>query len=204
MSKNSRARTRNGGGTEPVTGTETETAKRDDPLGRVLGYCVAVVAILGIPSGLYGYYAGEHAKRVQTTFEFYKDFRTDNFQKKYQAMTNRADAKADIIKGLMDKYRGNPEERDRQVLEAVKGLIATEDGLKNTSEVLLFFDVLATCVNTSLCDRNAAVTLFKLPALEFASAYGPYIMHIRYAYGNETFGTGLFQTRAMETEWSIF
>jgi hypothetical protein len=198
MSKNKLAHSGGDGVTKP------ESVVPDDLLGRVLGYFVAVVAILGIPSGLYGYFSGEHTKRVQNTFEFYKDFRSPGIQDKYQTMINRHDEKASTIANLMEQYRGNVPERDRQVLEVINEFVESGDGLKNMSTVLLFFDGLATCVNSSLCNHNAAVALFNLPAREFASAYGPYIMFIREKYKNEKYGTGLFQTRALETEWSIF
>ena len=78
------------------------------------------------------------------------------------------------------------------------------EGAKDISSVLFFFDGLAACVNSSLCDNNAAVTLFNLSAREFASAYGPYILYIRDKYKNEKYGTGVFQTRALKTRCSIF
>jgi hypothetical protein len=179
-------------------------ATRDDRVGRVLGYCVAVVAILGIPIGLCGYYAGEHAKRVQNTFEFYKDFRSQAFQDKYQALIGAADEKAAVIDGIMTEFRENAPDRDRKVLEVVTGFTESNNGVKNLSTALLFFDGLAACVNNGLCDRNAAVTLFNVPARDLASAYGPYILFVRARFNNKTYGTGLFQTRALDSEWSFF
>lgn len=178
---------------------------REDLLGRRLSYCVAVVAILGIPIGLCGYYAAEHAKRVQNTFEFYKDFRSQAFQDKYQVLITLAEDKSDDIDRLMNQHRDNVPERDRLVLEVVTGYAESNNGGKNLSAALLFFDGLVACVNSGLCDRNAAVALFNGPARDLASAYGPYIVFIRGKYrNNQKYGTGLFQTRALETEWSIF
>jgi hypothetical protein len=165
---------------------------------------VAVVAILGIPVGLCGYYAAEHTKRVQNTFEFYKDFRSQAFQDKYQALIGAADEKAAVIDGVMVELRDNVTERDRKVLEVVAGFAESNNGVKNLSAALLFFDGMAACVTNALCDRNATVALFNVPARELASAYGPYILFIRERYNNQKYGTGLFQTRALETEWSVF
>ena len=53
-------------------------------LARVLSYLVAITTILGIPIGLYGYYAPQQANRVNRTFDFYKDFRGDGLQKGFQ------------------------------------------------------------------------------------------------------------------------
>jgi len=183
---------------------KSETPRSDDPLGRILGYCVALVAILGISAGLYGYYSGEHSKRVQNTFEFFKEFRTEGVLGKYQALIDRYNEKADFIKNLMVQHRENVQERDRLVLESIQALIAKADGLEEFSAVLLFFDQLAACVENSLCDNNSAVALFNLPAREFASAYGPYIVSIRDRYKNTEYGTGLFKTRALATRWSLF
>ena len=185
-------------------GRATKPVVREDRFGRILGYCVAVVAILGIPAGLCGYFAGEHTKRVQNTFEFYKDFRSQAFQEKYQTLINLAEKKDDEIDRIMTGLRDNVPERDRKVLGVIIEIAETGDGPKNMSAALLFFDGLAACVNKGLCDRNAAVALFNGPSGDLASAYGPYILYIRAKYRNEKYGTGLFQTRALETEWSVF
>ena len=185
-------------------GRTTNPVAREDRLGRVLGYCVAVVAILGIPIGLSGYYAGEHTKRVQNTFEFYKDFRSQAFQEKYQSLINVAEIKDGEIDRIMTQFRDNVAERDRKVLEIVVDIAEAGDAPKNMSAALLFFDGLAACVSNGLCDRNAAVALFNVPSRELASDYGPYILYIRAKYQNGKYGTGLFQTRALETEWSVY
>ena len=52
-------------------------------MARVLSYLVAITTILGIPIGLYGYYASQQANRVNRTFDFYKDFRGDGLQKDF-------------------------------------------------------------------------------------------------------------------------
>jgi hypothetical protein len=186
------------------SGRAAKGAAREDRLGRILGNCVAVVAILGIPIGLCGYYAGEHTKRVQNTFEFYKDFRSQAFQDKYQALINGAEKKDDEIDRIMTRLRDNVQERDQQVIAVITELAEAGDAPKNMSAALLFFDGLAACVKDGLCDRNAAVALFQGPSRELASAYGPYILFIRAKYKNDKYGTGLFQTRALEIEWSVF
>lgn len=186
-----------------VAHTEKPTV-REDRLARILGYCVALVAILGIPSGLWGYFAGEHGKRVQNTFEFYKDFRSQAFQDKYQALVNAMEKKDEAIDRIMSDLRDNVAERDKQVLAVIVEVAEAGDMPKNMSTALLFFDGLAACVKNGLCDRNAAGALFQVPSRELGSYYGPYILFIRAKYGNEKYGTGLFQTRALETEWSLF
>jgi len=63
---------------------DTAPRSRGDVLARVLSYLVAVTMILGIPIGLYGYYASQQANRVNRTFDFYRDFRGDGPAKGFQ------------------------------------------------------------------------------------------------------------------------
>jgi hypothetical protein len=105
---------------------------------------------------------------VQNTFEFYKDFRSQNFQDKYQGLMTLADEKIDDIDRLMTQHRDNVPERDRLVLDVIKGYTEVNNGYKNLSAALLFFDGLVACVKSRLCDRNAAVALFNGPAHDLA------------------------------------
>ena len=87
--------------------------------------------MLGIPTGLYGYYSGEHSKRVQNTFEFFKEFRSEEVLGKYQALIDRYNEKADYIKNLMVEHRDNVQERDKLVLSPFKRLSPRQMGLRN-------------------------------------------------------------------------
>lgn len=178
--------------------SSSEASAAPDPITRILGYLVAIAAILGIPGGLYGFFSAEHAKRVEKTFEFYSEFRGEAFQKNWSYLIGKWNAQADEVKKLTD---ANDQEGIRKLASAIA---MDEAGRKSFEEVLGFFDGLAACVETSLCDGNSAAALLRLPASDFASAFGPHIIFVRKMFGNTEYGTGLFQTRALERRWSLF
>ena len=79
-----------------------------DVLARVLSYLVAITTILGIPIGLYGYYASQQANRVNRTFDFYKDFRGDGLQKDFSLLVTRWNEKSAQADGFLksDDFTG--------------------------------------------------------------------------------------------------
>ena len=83
--------------TDDTTRTdETTRRSRGDVLARVLSYLVAITTILGIPIGLYGYYASQQANRVNRTFDFYRDFRGDGLQNPNMLTTEFVPAKETV------------------------------------------------------------------------------------------------------------
>jgi hypothetical protein len=177
----------------------SSTDKNDkDPLGRILSYLVAISTIIGIPAGLYGYFSSQHDKRVEKTFEFYKTFRSAELEKNWSLLIGRWNNNAKEARALI--AQGKTAEFDDFVI----GLVAEAPGPGAMEHVLSFFDELSACVSNSLCDGNTAYALFKEPAHQFAGAYGPYVLHVRQEFGNQKYGTGLFQTRALERTLDIF
>jgi hypothetical protein len=79
-----------------------------DVLARVLSYLVAITTILGIPIGLYGYYASQQTNRVNRTFDFYKDFRGDGLQKDFSLLVTRWNEKSAQADGFLksDDFTG--------------------------------------------------------------------------------------------------
>ena len=174
------------------------TRPPDDRLSRILTNLVAVAAILGIPSGLYGYFASAHAQRVDKTFAFYQDFRSTDFQTKYLLLMGRWNAKADQAAQLT---KAGDQDGLRKLESAV---VADADGQAAFNQVMLLFDGLSACVDNGLCDNNAAASLLRQPAAEIASALGSHIAYVRKTHGNTTYGSGIFKTRALEKSWSVF
>ena len=178
--------------------SRNDQKRRDDRVGRILSYFVAISTIIGIPAGLYAYYAGQHAKRVEATFEFYKTYRSDAFQAQWTVLTSRWNAQAAKERQL--QQAGD----DAALLKLETSLVSDPAGQKAIDAVTAFFDELSACVDYSLCDNNAAVALFQGPATQIAGAFGSYILGVRETYDNKTYGTGLFKTRARQTRWSLF
>lgn len=175
-------------------------AKRqeNDALGRILSYLVALATIVGIPAGLYGYFAGQHVKRVEKTFDFYKSFRSDPVQKQFGLLVARWNAASDKLKTLTDQNN------DEEIRELATSLVADQEGGTAFEEVLSFFDDLSACVEASLCDRNAAVAVLQKPASQVGSMFGSHILYVRDKYGNEEYGTGVFRIRALKKEITLY
>jgi hypothetical protein len=176
----------------------SDASKRDDPLGRILSYLVAITTIIGIPAGLYGYYSNQHDKRVEKTFEFYRTFRADSLQKDWSLLVGRWNAKAQEAQTLV--RQGNQPAFEKFVIL----LVDDKEGAPAMEHVLSFFDELTACVSNSLCDQNTAYALFEEPARQFAGAYGTYVLHIRQQFNNGQYGSGLFQSRSLRKTISFF
>jgi len=167
----------------------------DTRFGLILSYLVAISTVIGIPAGLYGYFASQHDKRVETTFEFYKQFRADAFQQDWTLLITRWNANAADAQGRVAQG-------DMQGLQnLVVSLVSDDKGSAAMERVLSFFDELSACVENALCDHNAAYGLLKDQAEQMADAYGPYIVFIRDKYKNVNYGSGLIKARALTKEF---
>jgi len=172
--------------------------KENDSLGRILSYLVAISTIIGIPAGLYGYFSGQHDSRVEKTFEFYSNFRSGELEKDWSLLIGRWNDRAKEAQALV------AQNKHAEYAQFVRSIVGESGGPAAMERILSFFDELIACVSNSLCDNNTAYALFKEPAYQFASAYGSYVIYIRQEFDNKKYGTGLFQTRALEKSMSIF
>ena len=168
-------------------------------LTQILSFLVSISTIIGIPVGLYGYFSSQHKDRVGATFQFYKEFRSEQTQKDWSLLINRWNAKAQDARTIVRS--GN----DKELSDFVETLVSDSDGSAAMERVLSLFDEMSACVDNSLCDRNAAYALLKVPADEFAAAFGPHIFLIRKEFGNDQYGVGLLRLRAIKkTTLSLF
>ncbi len=169
---------------------------RGDRLSRVLSYLVAITTILGIPVGLYGYYSSQLASRVDRTFDFYKDFRSDTLQKDFSFLVEQWNAKAADVEALLAK---NDEPGLAQLVAA---LLQTDQAQTALAQLVLFFDETYSCVDKSLCDNNAAYALLKNPADQIFVMYGSYLTAVR--QHNPNYATGILKVRALtKTRWLL-
>ena len=140
-----------------------------DVLARLLSYLVAVTTILGIPIGLYGYYASQQANRVNRTFDFYKHFRADGLQNDFSLLVTQWNEKSAQADGFLksDDFTG--------LSQLAASLLQTDETQTALSRLILFFDEAYSCVDKSLCDNNAAFALLQNPADQIFSMYGSYL-----------------------------
>jgi hypothetical protein len=166
-----------------------------DVLARLLSYLVAVTTILGIPIGLYGYYASQQANRVNRTFDFYKDFRGDGLQKDFSLLVTRWNEKSAQADGFLksDDFTG--------LSQLAASLLQTDETQTALSRLILFFDEAYSCVDKSLCDNNAAFALLQNPADQIFSMYGSYLETVRQQHPN--YADGIVKVRAMTKSWSL-
>jgi hypothetical protein len=168
---------------------------RGDRLSRLLSYLVAITTILGIPVGLYGYYSSQQANRVNRTFDFYKDFRSDTLQKDFSLLVEQWNAKAADVEALLEK---NDESGLGQL---VTSLLQSDEAQTALAQLVLFFDETYSCVDKALCDNNAAFALLKNPADQIFFMYGSYLTTVR--QHNPNYATGILKVRALTKTWSF-
>ena len=175
--------------------SKTEPPSRSDGLSRVLSYLVAITTILGIPVGLYGYYSSQQANRVNRTFDFYKDFRSDTLQKDFSLLVEQWNAKAADVEALLEK---NDEAGLGQL---VTSLLQSDEAQTALAQLVLFFDETYSCVDKALCDNNAAFALLKNPADQIFYMYGSYLTTVR--QHNPNYATGILKVRGLSKSWSL-
>jgi hypothetical protein len=172
----------------------TPRRTRGDVLARVLSYLVAITTILGIPVGLYGYYASQQANRVNRTFDFYKDFRGDTLQKDFGLLVTQWNEKSTEVDGLLknDDFAG--------LSRLASSLLQSDEVQGSLSRLVLFFDEAYSCVDKSLCDNNAAFALLQNPADQIFSMYGSYLTTVRQQH--PSYADGIVKVRTLTKAWS--
>jgi hypothetical protein len=180
---------------EPRADGDTPRRSRGDVLPKVLSYLVAITTILGIPIGLYGYYASQQANRVNRTFDFYKDFRGDGLQKDFSLLVVRWNEKSAQVDGFLknDDYAG--------LSQLAESLLQGDEAQTALSHLVLFFDEANSCVEKSLCDNDAAFALLQNPADQIFSMYGSYLQTVRQQH--PTYADGIVKVRALTKAWSL-
>lgn len=168
---------------------------RSDVLSRILSYLVAITTIFGIPVGLYGYYSSQQANRVNRTFDFYKDFRSDTLQKDFSLLVEQWNAKSAEVEALLEK---NDEAGLGQL---VASLLQGDEAQTALAQLILFFDETYSCVDKALCDGNAAFALLKDPANQIFFMYGSYLATVR--QHNPSYATGILKVRSLTKTWSL-
>lgn len=168
---------------------------RGDALARVLSYLVAITTILGIPIGLYGYYASQQANRVNRTFDFYKDFRGDALQKDFSLLVVQWNEKSAQVNEFIknDDYAG--------LSQLAESLLQSDEAQTALTRLVLFFDEANSCVEKSLCDNNAAFALLQNPADQIFSMYGSHLQTIRQQH--PSYADGIVKVRALTKTWSL-
>jgi len=182
--------------TEHATPTEHAAPRpRGDAFSRILSALVAITTILGIPVGLYGYYASQQASRVDRTFEFYKDFRGDTLQKGFSLLVEQWNAKAAEVEALLAK------DDEAGLGQLVTSLLQSDEAQTALAQLVLFFDETYSCVDKALCDNNAAFALLKDPANQIFFMYGSYLTTVR--KHNPNYATGILKVRGLSKTWSL-
>jgi hypothetical protein len=128
--RGSASRDRRAAGRRP----QIDPRPRGDVFSRILSALVAITTILGIPVGLYGYYASQQASRVDRTFEFYKDFRGDTLQRGFSLLVEQWNAKAAEVEALLAK------DDQAGLGQLVVSLLQSDEAQTALAQLVLFFD----------------------------------------------------------------
>jgi hypothetical protein len=163
---------------------------------RWLSRLVAIATILGIPFALYGYYSSQHATRLDRTFEFYKDFRGETLAKDFGLLAEAWNAKSAEVTQLkaQSDYDG--------LAQLAASILQGDDAQDALTQLIIFFDEMYSCVDSSLCDQDTTIALLQEPANEIFTMYGSYLIDKRKI--NPNYANGIVKIRNLKKTWSLF
>jgi hypothetical protein len=154
--------------------------KRLLQLGKVTG---AVSFLIAAPYALVQYIQARDAGRVEQTLAMFRMYNTAPFSG-YREKFTKALAKN---KDLIEKAAADAE----AFREAQVKVLQQEDIEAETLMLFDFFDGVAVCVDSRLCDEPTAVKLFKPRAADIYVNLYQYMMERRGKDGTREFGQGV-------------
>jgi hypothetical protein len=175
------------------------TADRPHAVDRFLSRAVALVAIVTMPAGLFGYYQHQHERRVETTLDLYRSFKNGEPQKNWSFLATLWTQQSQVVENALKE-----KDKDTALLNITSDIIDQKAGAPALAQVLSFFEEVSTCVENSLCDYNAAHALFHNLAHECTGYFGSYILDKRNRPGYQHYADGLIKVNKMIKRPSLF
>lgn len=143
-----------------------------------------VAVILGGTWTLYQYSEHRYEGRVKETLDYVKQYDEgvlrDARNKVYEMWQN---VDEEYKKILLDKSIS-----DNEFTDFVVKIILKNNTSASILDILDFFERLAICVNTKLCDKNTAILYMRRHLQEFWRQNYPFIKYIRIEYENSLIG----------------
>jgi hypothetical protein len=155
--------------------------KRLIQLGKVAG---AISFLVAAPYALVQYIQSRDAARVEQTISLFKMYNSPPFSGYREKLTRSLAKNKEQIDQASSKSAAD--------FKALQFQMLKQDDIEPEILLLLdFFDGVAVCVTSKLCDNDAAIKLFKPRALDLYINYFQYISEQRGALAKRSFGLGL-------------
>jgi hypothetical protein len=154
--------------------------KRLIQIGKVSG---AVTFLLAAPYALIEYLQAKDAARIEQTLNMFKMYNSTPFASYREKLTKA------LVK---NKEKIDEASKDVGAFQAAQFQIIRQEDIE--TELLLifdFFDGVAVCVTSGVCDNDTAVQLFKPRALDIYVNFYQYMIAQRGATTTRKFGIGL-------------
>ncbi len=146
-----------------------------------------ILSVVSVPFGLvYGVIQYERSKldgQVKQTLSFYDKFNSAPFVGYRESLT---DLQTKYKTEIEASYNSN-EAFTNEILKIVK----TEGVERSLNMTFDFFDGLAACIKTRICDRESAQQLFKSRADEIYMLFYPYIYDHKKNKKNKNYAEGI-------------
>jgi hypothetical protein len=149
-------------------------------IGKVSG---AISFLIAAPYALVQYWQARASTRVEQTLSFYKLFNSTPFTG-YREKLTKAVVKHRI---LLNSAAASKE----QLLTAQQELVSAEDVEMELLLLFDFFDGVAVCVASGVCDNDTAVKLFKPRAVDIYLNFYQYMIAQRAGQATQDYGAGL-------------
>lgn len=170
--------------------------KRLLQIGKVAG---TLTFLFGIPYGIFQYIEAKDDGRIKQTLELFKHFNSSPY----------TDYRRNVLNALAEnKSKIADAAKNPQALRDV--VLGVVDAKKIETDLLLlmdFFDGVAVCVVTELCDADTTEKLFSGRAREIYVNFLDYIDVHRQTIAGAKFGIGLqtiAQTRPKKSGWRVW
>jgi hypothetical protein len=135
--------------------------------------------------------------QVKQTLSFYDKFNSSPF-------VGYRELLSDTIDSNTEQIRLSAKKGDEDFARVILAIVEKKDVKKSLSMIFDFFDGIAACMETGICDQDTAIQLFQARAAEIYKMFYPYIKKIRIENNNEEYAKGLVYVNINKEKQNIF
>jgi hypothetical protein len=154
--------------------------KRLLQLAKIAG---ALTFLFGIPYGIYQFLENKDARRIEQTFDFFKQYNGPPFTTYREKIDEAVSTHKDEI--------ANAAVNEDALAKAISNVIAAGQLETPLALIMDFYDGVAVCVVNDLCDARTTQRLFSRRAREIFTTFYQYIQAQRNGPASSAFGIGL-------------
>lgn len=151
-----------------------------DKCKRIADTLVALITAIGfIPAGVYTaqqYLEEQQARRVDKTLEFYTKQLDDKLLESRKALDvfYHLDLRQEYLEAISISKKNNDDEKKREFIAKLSK--------QNSEHIMIlekFYEGVAKCTKTNICDQETAEELFKQDIQDFVVIFGPFLCTLR-------------------------